>query len=65
MKKRVLWASALTLIAVFLAGSGTMAQQKSQEVNSCLECHGNAAKMKELGFSQFAVTQQEVEKQTK
>ena len=46
-------------------GNELSAQQKPQEVSSCLECHGNAAKMKEMGFSQFAVTQQEVEKQTK
>ena len=64
MKKRVIF-SLLLSIATLLFGNELSAQQKPQEVSSCLECHGNAAKMKEMGFSQFAVTQQEVEKQTK
>ncbi|HLO24784.1 MAG TPA: cytochrome c3 family protein [Geobacteraceae bacterium] len=32
--------------------------------NSCRDCHGNAQKMAALGYSHFAVTQQEVERQT-
>ena len=64
MKKQIVPALALC-IATLLFGNELSAQQKPQDVNSCLECHGNAAKMKEMGFSQFAVTQQEVEKQTK
>lgn len=33
--------------------------------NSCLACHENAQKMKELGFAHFTVSQQEVQAQTK
>ena len=65
MKKQVLFALAVSIISLLIVSTKTTAQQKPQEVSSCLECHGNAAKMKEMGFSQFAVTQQEVEKQTK
>ena len=32
--------------------------------NSCRDCHGNAQKMGELGYPHFAVTRQDVEKQT-
>ena len=63
MKKQVVLSLALS-IAVLLFGNELSAQQKPQDVNSCLECHGNAAKMKELGFPQFTMTQEEVSKQT-
>lgn len=32
--------------------------------NSCLDCHGNARKMRDAGYPQFTVTQKEVEQQT-
>ncbi len=64
MKKRVVFALTLGFIVLLIAGNKSTAQQKFQEVNSCLECHSNAAKMKEMGFPQFVVTQQEMEKQT-
>ncbi len=66
MKKWILWAPALTLVAVFLTGSGSIANQKPhQDGGSCLTCHSDAQKMKEMGFPQFTINQQDAEKQTK
>jgi hypothetical protein len=36
----------------------------TEAANSCLECHGSAQKMRELGYPHFTVTQKEVELQT-
>ena len=65
MRKSVIFGVMLGMMLLFVMSAKSTAQQKPQDVDSCLECHGNAAKMKEMGFPQFAVTQQEVEKQTK
>ena len=65
MKKRVLWASALSMIAVFLTGGETISQQKPRDGGSCLTCHSDAQKMKELGFPQFTITNEDARKQTK
>lgn len=65
MRKSVIFGIMLGVVALLIFSNKTFAQQKPQNVNSCLECHTNEAKMKELGFPQFTVTQKDVEKQTK
>ena len=57
MKRQVIFVLALCIITLLVVN-------KTMAVDSCLECHSNAAKMKELGFPQFTMTQQEVSKQT-
>jgi len=68
MKKFILILAVLSIciIVLFIASNKTIAQegQKHSASDSCLECHGNAAKMKELGFPQFTMTHEEVAKQT-
>ncbi len=65
MKKKGMLALVFCSLSLLIAADRTIAQQKPPSVNSCLSCHGDAVKMRELGFPQFSVTQQEVEKQTK
>ncbi len=57
MKK--MWFVFLLISLCITAGSGGDASE------TCLVCHGNAQKMKELGYPQFSVTLEEVETQTK
>jgi len=63
MNKRVIFLL-VWVVSTLVISNKTTAQPK-QETNSCLECHGNAAKMKELGFPQFTVTNEDVYKQAK
>ncbi len=71
MLKRVIFVVVVSIIALLTAGNKTIAhqnhnhQQKHQDINSCLECHSNSAKMKDMGFPQFTVSGEEVQKQTK
>ncbi len=64
MKKRVIFPLLLGIIALLIINNKAIAQQKPQNINSCLECHSNAEKMKELGYPEFAMTHDDVEKQT-
>lgn len=60
MKRQVIFILSLCIIALLTASNKTTAR----EINSCLECHSNAEKMKELGYPEFAMTHDDVEKQT-
>ncbi len=64
MKKQVRFGLALGIIALLIISNKTIAQQKPQDANTCLQCHSDAKKMKELGYPELAMTREEVEKQT-
>ncbi len=51
------------LIGLTSAGIPLISHGKDTQ-NSCLDCHGNARKMKESGYPHFFFTQQEVERQS-
>jgi hypothetical protein len=65
MKKRLLFLLLPALCACLIAGIGTTAQQETRDINSCVECHSNAEKMKASGFPQFAMPSQEIDNQTR
>ena len=63
MKKRAIYALILGIIAL-VVNSKTIAQEKRQDTNTCLQCHSNAKKMKELGYPEFIVSREDVERQS-
>lgn len=65
MVNRLILFLGFTAFCFFLSSKIINAYQKEDVVNSCLECHSNPAKMKEMGFPQFTITPTEVEAQTK
>lgn len=63
MNKRVIWALTLGIIA-FVVASGTISAQDVKNSNTCIQCHGDAVKMKELGYPEFAMTPDDVKRQS-
>src|SRR5208337_978513 len=64
MKKRIIFPLLLGSIFLLIVSDKTVALQM-QDGNSCLECHSNSSKMKELGSPQFTITNEDAHKQTK
>ena len=64
MKKQARFGLALGIITLLIISNKTIAQQKPQDTNTCLQCHSDGKKMKELGYPEFTMAREEVEKQT-
>ncbi len=64
MKKQVIFGLALSISILLITSHKTIAQQGPKETSTCLQCHSNEKKMQELGYPEFTITQETVEKQS-
>ena len=63
MKKHLLLICGF-LIAMTLSGNAKTGAQTGTPANSCVKCHSDAQRMKELGYPKFTMTLKEVRMQT-
>jgi hypothetical protein len=64
MKRQSLYAVTLSVIAFVILGNKTYAGEERQSASTCLQCHSDAEKMKTMGFPEFTVTNEDVERQS-
>ena len=65
MKKRIILALLFIIAALFIVSNKANAQQKPLDKDSCLDCHANSTKMKDMGFPQLTVTNEDAQRQAK
>jgi len=64
MKKQGIFGLVLSISILLITSHKTIAQQGPKETSTCLQCHSNEKKMQELGYPEFTITQETVEKQS-